>query len=271
MSAAVHTDYHMHSTFSLDGHNTPQELCRRALHLGLTEIAITDHVEWEPGGRHQRPDFACYFEVIAQCREEFGPQGLTLCSGLELGNPHEHRAEVAALLAMFPFDVVIASLHWLDGINVHYTTCFAERDPADVYAAYFAQFGAIAATTDCDVMAHFDRIFWPGSQLGKLPDLSRLEQPIRTALHQVAAHGRVLELNGRFLAHVPGWNDRLVTLLTWFREEGGAHVAVDSDAHRTDDMGRHREIGLELVQAAGFTGSAPRAAWRPQGRVTVSD
>jgi histidinol-phosphatase (PHP family) len=262
MAGTVQTDYHMHSKFSLDGHNTPQELCRQALALGLTQIAITDHVEWVPGGQHQRPDFDHYFAVLEQSRREFGPHGLTIYSGLELGNPHQHRAEVDALLGGYPFDVVVASLHWLDGINIHYTGCFDRRDPTEVYAAYFTEFGAIAATVACDVLAHFDRIFWPGSQLDQLPDLRRLERTIRTALAQVATHGRVLELNTRFLTYAPGWNDLLLTVLTWFRQEGGTHVAVNSDAHRISEVGRNRDLGQSIVQAAGFAGSAVRDDWK---------
>ena len=65
------------------------------------------------------------------------------------------------------------------------------------------------------------------------------------------AHGRVLELNTRFLMHEPGWNDVLESVLRWYREEGGRWVAVNSDAHRVAEIGRSRAIALDLVEAAG--------------------
>jgi histidinol-phosphatase (PHP family) len=98
--------------------------------------------------------------------------------------------------------------------------------------------------------------------LDQLPDLRRLERTIRTALAQVATHGRVLELNTRFLTYAPGWNDLLLTVLTWFRQEGGTHVAVNSDAHRISEVGRNRDLGQSIVQAAGFAGSAVRDDWK---------
>lgn len=252
MHSVLTTDYHMHSTFSPDGHHTPAEICQAALAMGLAEIAITDHVEWEPGGRHLRPDYDRYFDEIAACRATFGPQGLSVLSGVELGNPHEHRAEVEDLLAARQFDVVISSLHWLDGQNVHDTRCFNGQGPYPVYSRYFEKLGEIAASVPCHLIAHFDRIFWPGSTLYGPPDVHQVEEPVRRALAAMATHGRVLEINTRFLTYEPGWNDSIVTILRWFREAGGTQVAVNSDAHRATEIGRSREVGQALLEAAGF-------------------
>jgi histidinol-phosphatase (PHP family) len=245
------SDLHMHSTYSLDGNNTIADLCEQALRLGLTHIAVTDHVEWPPNSAHQRPDYDRYFAELRQCQARFAPRGLTLLSGLELGNPHEHRADVDALLASYDFDVVIGSLHWLAGQNIHDTRCFNEQDPYEVYTRYFGQLAQIAATVDCHIIAHFDRIFWPGTSRFGPPQIERIETPVREAMRALAEHGRVLELNTRFLTHEPGWNDALLTVLRWYRAEGGQFVAINSDTHRAAELGRHRAIGQALVEAAG--------------------
>ncbi|MBK8050016.1 MAG: PHP domain-containing protein [Anaerolineales bacterium] len=252
MPETIRTDFHMHSTFSPDGHDTIHQLCRYALEHELTTIAVTDHVEWQPDGRQYAPDFPRYFESLLRCREEFGPQGLRILSGLELGNPHHHMPEVQAVLDAYEFDVVIASLHWLDGENIHNTRIFADRDPYAVYSRYFADLGRMASVAPGNLIAHFDRIFWPGTQVHGALDTARLEPIVRPALEQIAARNWVLELNTRFLAHTPGWNDILQAVLLWFNEAGGAGVAVDSDAHRCKEIGRHRDVGAVLVRAAGF-------------------
>ena len=72
-------------------------------------------------------------------------------------------------------------------------------------------------------------------------------------MRALAEHGRVLELNTRFLTHEPGWNDTLLTVLRWYGEAGGQFVAVNSDTHRAAEIGRHRAIGQEIVEAAGCT------------------
>lgn len=247
------TDYHMHSTFSSDGHNLPVELSRRALDLGLKEIAITEHAEWHPVVRNQGlPQAAAYFEVIEQCQAKFKPLGLTVYPGIELGNPHTYPAEASALLAAYPFRVVLGSLHWLYGENIHDARCFAGREPDRVYTDYFIELGRMVQNFEFDIVAHFDRILWRGTLLGARLNLERLEPAIQETLRIIAQSGRALELNTTFVTQTPGWRAELTTMLTWFYQAGGRLVAVNSDAHRAGEVGRHRTLAEEILTTAGF-------------------
>ncbi|HMT20838.1 MAG TPA: histidinol-phosphatase HisJ family protein [Promineifilum sp.] len=247
----ITTDYHMHSTFSVDGQDTIEALCWRALALGLTEIAVTEHAEWHPrwhGGEFNPDD---YFDELNRLKAEFAPRGLTLLSGVELGNPHEFQGRASALVNRYPFDVRIASLHWLYDENIHDASCFAGRDPLDVYADYFTALGHMAADfSSTDVVAHFDRILWRGTLLGATLEPQALEGTIRDALATIAWRGLALELNTRMLNQTPGWRPALVTMLRWFREEGGARVVVNSDAHRVSQMGANLQIARAVLSEA---------------------
>ena len=252
-NSCITTDYHIHSTFSPDGHHTPAEICRHALDRGLTEIAITEHAEWEPGSSQKvfaRVDD--YFAAIEQCRATYEPLGLTIYTGVELGNPHENFAEALALVSAYPFDVILGSLHWLHGENIHDTSCFARRSAHEVYADYFTELGRMAAAFDLDIVTHFDRILWPGTLSGAMLDPWRLEPVVRDTLATIARRGQALELNTRFLTHTPSWNEALITMLRWFRLAGGIGVAVNSDAHRAGEVGRYTDIAAGLLLAAGF-------------------
>ncbi|MEW5959201.1 MAG: histidinol-phosphatase HisJ family protein [Chloroflexota bacterium] len=249
----IKTDYHMHSIFSPDGHHSPATLCQTALELGLTEIAITEHAEWHPDGQPQGfPGVAAYFAAIEQCRAEFGPRGLTIHTGVELGNPHQYPAQAAALVNDYPFDVVIGSLHWLYGENIHLESCFANRHPDDVYIDYFIELERMATDVDFDFVAHFDRIIWRGTLLGARFDPWRYESIIRPALAAIARHGKALELNTRFLTHTPNWNKALLTIFHWFLREGGSRVVVNSDAHHIDQIGRNFDLAQQLLILAGY-------------------
>ncbi|NJN81533.1 MAG: hypothetical protein HC802_04115 [Caldilineaceae bacterium] len=82
---------------------------------------------------------------------------------------------------------------------------------------------------------------------------------LRDTLATIAGRGQGLELNTRFLNSAPNWNDLLVQSLSWFREEGGMHVFVNSDAHRVAEIGRNRELAQTVLKEAGFaTGSQLR-------------
>lgn len=255
------TDYHMHSTFSVDGQDTIEAMCWRALSLGLKEIAITEHAEWHPLWHGNELETDAYFDEINRLRAEFAPRGLMLHSGVELGNPHEFQSQATALVANYPFDVRIASLHWLYGKNIHDASCFANREPTDVYADYFSALGHMAAEfSSIDVVAHFDRILWRGTLLGATFRPHSLEGVIREALATIAWRDLALELNTKFLNLSPGWRPALVTMLRWFREEGGQRVVVNSDAHRVGQMGVNMDLAQAILIEAGLEPTTLRAA-----------
>jgi histidinol-phosphatase (PHP family) len=248
MNTNILTDLHMHSTFSPDGDDTPDTMCRQAIQSGMSAIAITEHAEWQPP--RQAHGFARvdeYFKAIETCQETYKAQGLTVYAGVELGNPHQYEKKARQLLENHPFDVVIASLHWLDGKNIHLEACFAGRDIYDVYRQYFRELGYLAANFEFDILAHWDRIVWRGTLLGDKFDPWRIENEIKDSLVSVAAHNRVLELNTRFIGEPINWNEAVITVLNWFAEVGGRRVVVNSDAHRRDEIGRDFEIAAQLL------------------------
>lgn len=253
----IQADYHTHTIFSPDGQETPEAMCEKALAIGLNAIAFTEHVEFFAPARTQ-PDFAAYFEAIARCRALFGPQGLQVLSGVEIGNAHDHLDEVFALLERYEFDVIITSLHWLSGQNIQRKQCFQGRDAADVYSAYFTELASMAAVSNVIapagrlVIGHFDRIFWPGILVTGRPDLTLLEPVIRETWEIVAHTSAALELNSRFLSASPNWRYELAVMLRWFHEAGGQRVVVNSDAHRTEHLGANFPLATELLQLAGI-------------------
>jgi histidinol-phosphatase (PHP family) len=249
---SVTTDYHLHSTFSPDGQATIEALCWRALALGLDTIAVTDHAEWQPGW--DVGYVGAYLAELNRCREQFAPLGLTVLTGVEMGNPHQHAAEAEALLAQHPLAVRIASLHWLYGRNIHMTACFDGRRPQEVYADYFLALGQMAGEFEAiDIVAHFDRILWRGHLLGAGFDPVPLEPLIRDTLATIAQRDIALELNTRLLDHVPNWRPALVTMLGWFVDEGGRHVVVNSDAHHVNDMAVNVDLATDLLREVGLT------------------
>ena len=62
------------------------EMCRSAIQKNIPEIAFTEHF-------NRKPEDICYnkynpepfFKDIEACRAEFGPQGLTIKAGVEVG------------------------------------------------------------------------------------------------------------------------------------------------------------------------------------------
>jgi histidinol-phosphatase (PHP family) len=248
-SGSILADFHVHSSFSPDASDSLDQMCQHALRSGFLEIAFTEHIEWHPDWKGAF-DIKSYFKMIQVMKERYAHQGLTVYTGVEIGNPHEHPDETSALLTEYQFDVVIGSLHWLSGTNIHLTECFYQRDATDVYAEYFLEITKMSECCDFDILAHFDRLFWPGWKLNQLPNLVKLEPIIRSMVSSLVEKEQLLELNTKFLTLSPEWRNKLLTILRWYLEAGGRGIIISSDAHRKSEIGRNFDIAEQMVKKA---------------------
>jgi histidinol-phosphatase (PHP family) len=203
---SVAPDYHIHSSFSCDGKSGMAAICQAAASAGIAEIAFTEHADFEPQDECcGRLDVEAYLREIERCRALLGDR-LTIRAGLEVGEPHIYGEEVAAILAAHQFDLVLGSLHWLQGKLVLEADFFAHRTLEDGLRAYFSELHELVASADFDVLAHFDvvrrgayRAFGP-IQL----DYAAHEGVIRSILGQLVAPGKVLEVNSSGCWRGPG-------------------------------------------------------------------
>ena len=103
-------DYHMHSKYSFDGSEELDTICQTAIRRGLSEIAITDHMDiytglpydeqmnFEvPGGEQHHMDVSGLYAGLVQMKEKYAGQ-LKVRIGAELGQPQVN-PEAAALLS----------------------------------------------------------------------------------------------------------------------------------------------------------------------------
>jgi histidinol-phosphatase (PHP family) len=247
--------------------------CARAVELGLPAVAFTEHLdftEWGPddaisdtGIRPNdqwgpRPlDVDGYLSCVDECRRRF--PSLRILSGAEAGEPHLFAGSAAAVLSSGRFDRVLGSVHTLpSGGRLVYARALLRREPARVLMRrYFAEVVAMIEGSDLfEVLAHMDypRRYWPESA-GRYQETD-FEEEYRAVLRALASSGRVLELN----TASPLVS---VSLLRWWREEGGRALSFGSDAHVPGHVGERFGEAAGLAEAAGFrSGRDPFDFWR---------
>jgi len=268
-------DNHVHSQWSYDtfGRASMVAGCERALELGLPAVAFTEHLDFSDYGPGDaiaaagirpgwwdamRPlDVTGYLASIEECRHRF--PSLRILSGVEAGEPHLFAGSVDAVLAAGSFDRVLGSLHALawEGGQVNSSSLFRILEPAEVMRRYLAEVVALVEGSGAfEILAHLDypRRHWPASA-GPYAE-SAFEPEYRAVLRALASSGRVLEINTFSpLASV--------TLLRWWREEGGRAVSFGSDAHVASRVGDKFRRAVEIAEAAGFgRGRDPAGFWR---------
>ncbi|GIE88278.1 PHP domain-containing protein [Actinoplanes regularis] len=272
-------DSHVHSEWSWDTlTGSMAGSCERAVEIGLPVIAFTEHVDhtsWrvpatgpyasseltaaaDPDGLLHPPAFdaAGYLAAIEHCRERF--PGLRILTGLEIGEPHWYREQIAKILAGGAFDRVLGSLHCLPDGDGHAEpwALFPHRDPAGLVREYLAEIPRMVAGDDpFAVLAHIDYPlrFWPADRSGPF-DPASFEDEFRYALRATAESGRALEINTRIPLDP--------TILAWWHEEGGPAVSFGSDAHRPELVAHGFREAAAMADAYGFRpGRTPYDLW----------
>jgi histidinol-phosphatase (PHP family) len=272
-------DGHVHTEWSWDAvAGSMERSCARAVDLGLPSIAFTEHADFtrwviEPGMRSrmrqvnagrvgpdgvwQPPAFdtAGYLACVARCRERFG--GLRILTGMELGEPHWHEAQVKALPGAGDFDRLLGSVHSLalDGPRM-VDHLFGGIEPGDLMRAYLAEvLRLVDSPAPFAVLAHVDYPVrhWP-AEAGPF-GAAVFEDEYRAVLAALARSGRALELNTRVPLPAP--------IVRWWYEAGGEALTFGSDAHDPSSVAREFSSAAATAEAAGFHhGRHPHDLWR---------
>ena len=231
-----------------------EAMCQAALELGMREIAITDHADFEPRDvccGYFRP--AAYWRAIERCRSIFDGQ-LTIRAGVECGESHIYRRQMEDLLSAGDYDFVLGSIHWADSRPAFDPAFFDGLSLDEGVALYFDELIQLAEGGTYDALAHVDIIRRAiHHRFGhQTLDLAPHENRVRQVLRIVAERGKGIEINTAYLRKGMGDPGPPAEMLRWFREEGGRIVTLGSDSHRPDEVGDGFARAEEMLRQAGF-------------------
>jgi len=252
-------DLHIHSTCSADGGATIADYARRAQELGLVEVGLCEHADFDPRDRSYRTlDLARYDREIEAARA-IAP-GVRLRQGVEITYQASLEAEIGAWLAGKRWDYVIASVHLVDyddgwamvsepsAVQAY----FARHSQRQAYLPYFEELLRAVHSGLGDVLGHFDLVKRYGvAHYGRFEPASLAEE-IRAVLRAAVEAGVGLEINASGLRQAPGEPYPGLAVLRWYRELGGEILTVGSDAHLVEHLAAGADQALALARAAGF-------------------
>lgn len=270
-------DNHLHSQWSWDAiAGDMQGTCARALDLGLTTVAFTEHVDFvrplvsaadlaagradvndslvrriaqrtAEDGRLDPPalDVAGYLACVQECRDRY--PDLRILTGVEIGEAHWFAAETASLLAAGPFDRVLGSQHCVavDAVPYVVPDAYTALPAEEVFRRYLAELlSLVESTANFAVLAHIDYVVRYRPTDAGAPDQADFEDEHRAVLRALARSGRALEVNTTL-----AFNAEVVR---WWHQEGGEAVSFGSDAHAPSSVARRFADMACMVEGAGF-------------------
>lgn len=249
-------DSHLHTDLSPDSDVPIDVFAADAVARGIEELAITDHVDFDP--RDPAYAFSTFAErerSVREAADRWASRGLAIRFGCELTYERRYEADIRAHLAAHRYDFTIGSVHI--GADSPYGrdrvgAWVAGRSLADVVAPYFAELEAAARSALFDTIGHLDyvkRYVMPAIVPGAFAAAPELYEPVLRALVE---SGTGLEVNTSGLRQSPGETYPAAWVVGRFRELGGQTVTAGSDAHRAASFTFGLEEGYGIVAAAGF-------------------
>lgn len=231
-------DFHMHTAVSFDGKETGLQMAAAAKEKGLKEICFTDHMDYEPGAKEQTMLFTR--ERYCQMYDGLQIDGLKIRRGMEFGMLPGNQAEFKESLQLYPFDFVLGSVHFAEGLDVYYAPYWAGKTVWEAEHRYLEQtLQCVSEHDDFDVLAHLNFISkaraHPAHTNLRYDDHRELVDEI---LKTLVRKGKGLEMNTSGVDRCGGYLPTADFFLR-FRQLGGQIVTVGSDAHNSARVGQY--------------------------------
>lgn len=260
-------DCHVHTYFSTDSETAPDLQLSRAAELGMTELCITDHEDYDAVSEDDGMpvtfllDFDSYLDSMRKLREKWADR-IRLNLGVEFGLQMRIQQFAAEFTQKYwdQFDYVIGSSHFIDGLDVYYPAYFLKNPDPDRKAAereryrhYFEKTLERVKTFDCfDSFGHLDFVVRYGPYQNKYYNLKTYGDCIDPILRELIRKDKALEVNtGGYKYGMgepnPGWD-----VVRRYRELGGKLITIGSDAHVPGYLGYEFEKTASLLKKCGF-------------------
>ena len=267
-------DAHLHTNLSPDSNVPIDAYCASAVAQGIPEIAITDHLDFDPRApAHSFASFATREREVRDAAARWADRGLRVRFGVEITYESHFEAEIREHLARHPYDYAIGSVHV--AASSPYTSgrvagWVAGRTFDEVVAPYFAEVKAAIRSELFDTLGHLDYVkkylveHVPPSAFAARPDAY---EPLLRALVET---GTALEVNASGLRQPPGETYPAAPVVERFRTLGGLRVTAGSDAHRARSFAYGLGHAYAAIAAAGFESLAfRRRAGDPRAGASV--
>ena len=256
MAQRYMTDYHLHTYYSDDSDYPMEQLVQDAIAMGLSEICITDHVDygikkdWEDQSISYHPEdkaklpvmnvkYPAYHAEIGRMQTKYAGQ-IVIREGMEFGMQVHTIPQYRKLFASYPFDCIILSCHQVDDQEFWRQDFQKGRTQEEYNRRYYQEIlHVVRQYKDYSVLGHLDMItrYDPAG----LYPFEKVRDIVAEILRQAIRDGKGIEVNTS--SHRYGLSDLTPSrdILKLYRELGGTILTIGSDAHKPEYLAAYVE------------------------------
>ncbi len=246
-------DYHMHTPLCGHAVGQPSEYVEQAISLGLEEIGFSDHAPFvhmtDPGVTMNMLQLPDYYQMIEEVQQKYKSE-LRIKMAIEADFIPGYEEKTKAILADYPYDYVIGSVHFIKewGFdNPDEREKWDEQDVNQVYHDYYELLRQSAQSGMFDIMAHVDLVKKFGDRATE--DMS---DEVRKTAQVFKESGVAVEINTSGLRKiVEEMYPSLENLKIY--QQAGVPLTFGSDAHDPMDVGKDFDEAFDLAKEAGYS------------------
>jgi histidinol-phosphatase (PHP family) len=249
-------DAHLHTDLSPDSNVPIDAYAAQAVERGIAELAITDHVDFEPGApAFEFVPFEVRERTVREAAERWAPHGVSIRFGAEITYDSRFEEAIRDHLRSHDYDYVIGSVHVYAGSpysRERVARWVAGLSLAEVMAPYFDEVERAIRSELFDTLGHLDfvkRYLAPHVTAADLAAAPELYERLLVALVET---GTALEVNTSGLRQLAGETYPSEAVVTRYKVLGGNRISAGSDAHQKDAFASGLEAGYGVAAAAGF-------------------
>ncbi|WP_242971982.1 histidinol-phosphatase HisJ family protein [Haloimpatiens massiliensis] len=246
-------DYHIHSRYSFDSKEKIENICEKAIDMGLSEICMTEHfsvLDYDPSYdffEHEK-----YRKDIDETKEKYK---FPIKRGLEIGEGHIKKQEIKKIIDKFDLDFIIGSIHNIGTLTLRKS--LHKYGEEETYKRYFEEVKNIAAQADYDVLGHLDLVQrYAMEEFHSLYNLQDYERQISEILEIIIERGKGIEVNTSSLYKEYKKTFPRLSILKTYYSMGGRIITVGSDAHKSNRVGEGIKEVYEILASVGFSSVA---------------
>jgi histidinol-phosphatase (PHP family) len=249
-------DSHLHTDLSPDSSVPIDVYAAQAVERGIAEVAITDHLDFDPRlPAYSLAPFPLRERIVREAAERWADRGVAIRFGCELTYESRYETEIRDHLEHHSYDYTVGSVHigpespfraervasWVVG-----------RPLEEVVAPYFDEVLLAIRSGLFDSIGHLDfvkRYLQPHVTPADLAAAPELYEPLLLALIET---GAALEVNTSGLRQQAHETYPSAAVVARFKVLGGNRVLAGSDAHLPESFASGLEAGYRVAAAAGF-------------------
>ena len=247
------SDYHLHSEFSGDSTENIDELVLKAIDLGLKEIAVTDHLEYDMEGVTGKwiLNLDRYVEKLQYIREKYKGK-IDIKLGLEAGVQPHTKEYIETQIKKYPFDFVIASGHGLNRKDISFGGIHKGRTKDEVQTLYFENLlENVKVYENYCVYGHLDFITRYGGEGYRGLNYEKQKDIIDEILKMLISKNKGIEINTSGFRYNEDRFYPLPQIVKRYFQLGGEILTVGSDAHRKEDIARDFNVAADFLESIG--------------------